>query len=484
VNIVDPILFHARHSPQALAICAPGTSPATLTYGELDRWMNNISRLALLNDLDREQIVAVNVSEKILHLAIVLALSRLGIPTISSWAPVLPSALKVATVITDQKLHFKEPIRVILTDASWKQPHDRPLADQRFYETNPTDPCRTVLTSGTTGEPRAVAFTQGMLVSRVQRFEFVQGSEFSACRRLYCDLGIQLGVGFLAVLYMLWRGGAVFLFGADSESIVRAFDLYKVEGMITTPHGLSKYLQFYELPGTPECSFQFVVCLGAPLPSALAARAKASMSPRLYNVYGSTECSQTAAGPVDAFAQVPGAVGYVTPDMAVEIVDHADQNVPLGREGIIRIKSRQSVTEYVGDPAATTAAFRRGWFYPGDLGSLDSNGMLRITGRTNSLINIGGDKIKPELVEEALVSLGKVQEAAAFAHLDPLGVAELWVAVVSPDALDQATLQSVCAESLGAPYVPRRVFRVAALPKSDVGKLDRLRLALLPELRK
>src|SRR5262249_25513725 len=215
MNIVDPILFHARYDPSAIAVCTPGTNPAFLSYGELEGWMHNIARLAVTHDLTHGQIVAVHVAEKILHLAIVLGLARLGIPTISPRTTVLPKALRISVVITDQAVHFENADRVIKTDLSWKQPHERPLADERFYQTNGSDLCRIAQTSGTTGEAKAIAFTQERLAGRIQRYQFVHGSQFSACRRFYCDFGIQSGIGFQTMLSALCRGSTIFLFGAD-----------------------------------------------------------------------------------------------------------------------------------------------------------------------------------------------------------------------------------------------------------------------------
>jgi len=484
MNIVDPILFNARYNPGAVAICTPGTDPPLLSYGELEGWTNNIARLAVSLDLARGQIIAVYVAEKILHLAIVLALARLGIPTISPRTPILSNTIDISAIITDQKVPFENAKRLITVDAAWKRSHERPLADQRFYETSANDLCRIAQTSGTTGEAKAIAFTQEKLLGRIGRYQFIHGGQFSACRRLYCDFNIQSGIGFQTILYMLCRGGAIYLFGADSQSMAQAFDLYKVDGMIAAPHGLAQYLQFYELPGAPECSFDFIVCLGAPLSRALAAKVQMNMSPNLLNAYGSTECGQVAAGPVNLIAQVPGAVGFVAPDVDLEIVDDADNTLPFGREGRVRIKSVQSVTEYLGDQAASAEAFRGEWFYPGDLGSIAANRMLLISGRSNSVINIGGEKIKPELVEEVLVTLGKVQEAAVFEHANSLGTAELWAAVVVVPhiALDVQALQNLCALRLGRPFAPRHIFQVASLPKSESGKLDRSKLAALPAL--
>ena len=476
MKVVDPILFHAQTSPSAIAICTPGTRPESITYGELERLMNNIGRLAVLSDLTRGQIVAIHVKDKIFEIALMLALMRQGIATVAPRLPSLPKEFGVHAVIADAPNRFENVGRVILADASWKNLHDTRLADERLYQVGDDDICRIVLTSGTTGEAKGIAFSQRKLLERIPRFEFVMGNRLSLSSRLFCDLGIQTGIGLQVILYMLWKGGTVFLFGADSATTVQAFDLFKVQGMMTSPNGLAQYLAFYELPGAPACGFDFIACLGAQLPRALSDRARACMSPNLYSAYGSTEVSTSAGAPAHLVADVAGAVGFPTPDVSIEIVDRSGSVLAAGREGLVRIKSPQSVTSYLGDPAASARAFRDGWFYPGDIGLLTPQGMLVIRGRDSSVINLGGDKVSPELVEEVLTTFGGVTEAGVFALPDAREVPQLWAAVVCPFDVDWTKLRGICAGRLGAAYVPAHFIRVQALPKSDIGKLDRARL--------
>jgi acyl-coenzyme A synthetase/AMP-(fatty) acid ligase len=476
MKIVDPILFHARTSPSAIAICTPGTRPESITYGELERLMNNIGRMAVLSDLSRGQIVAIYVKDKMFEIGLMLALMRQGIATLTPRSPSLPKELGVHAVITDAPSRFENVGRVILADASWRKLHDTPLADERLYQVADDDLCRIVLTSGTTGDAKSIAFSQKKLIERIPRFEFVMGNRLSLSRRLFCDLGIQTGIGLQVILYMLWKGGTVFLFGADSASMVQGFELFKVQGMMTSPHGLAQYLAFYELPGAPSCGLEFVVCLGAQLPRSMSERARAHLSPNLYSAYGSTEVSTSAGAPAHLVADIAGAVGYPTPDVSIEIVDETGRPLAAGREGLVRIRSPQSVTSYRGDSEASARAFRDGWFYPGDIGTLTAKGMLVIRGRDSSVINLGGDKVNPELIEEILTTFGGVSEAGVFALPDAREIPVLWAAVVSPSVVDWAKLQGICASKLGAAYVPARFVRVPALPKNQVGKLDRARL--------
>ncbi len=478
MNIVDPILFHAKNNPGAIAVCTPGVQPESITYGDLERLINNITRMAVMADLARGQVVAIFLTNKIFEVALTLALMRLGIATASLRSPSMPRETQVDAVIAEKPLPFDGTNRVIVADATWKQLHDRPLADSRLYQTAEQDICRLILTSGTTGEPKAVALTNKDLIDRIPRFDYVMGSHLPHCRRLYSDLGLPSATGFRMTLYMLWKGGTIFLFGADSAAMVQAFDLFKVGGMLTAPNGLAQYLQFYELPGAPACNFDFIICLGAQMSAFLANRVRAHMCPNLYSVYGATEVSTIAAAPSIRLMNVEGAVGYTAPDIVVEIVNRSGAVLPNGREGFVRVKSSLNVRGYFGE-LSPSDAFRDGAFYPGDIGRLSEDGLLVIRGRESNVINLGGDKLNPEMVEQTLMGSGQVAEAGVFSVPNALGVQELWAAVVAAQPLQWTALQNACAQKLGKHAVPSHFIQVAALPKTAAGKLDRAALSML-----
>ena len=95
-----------------------------------------------------------------------------------------------------------------------------------------------------------------------------------------------------------------------------------------------------------------------------------------------------------------GATGYVAPWAELEIVDHNDRPVPAGSEGIVRIRATCQGAPYPPERAAENTSFRDGWFYPGDLGRYETDGLLVLTGRTSEVINVGGLKLAPEVIEE------------------------------------------------------------------------------------
>ena len=479
MNIVEPILFQARINPNSIAICTPGARMDFVTYAGLARIIDSVGRVALSLGLVRGNIVAIYVSDTIFHAALVLALTRLGIVTVSARTPRLPKELGVTAVIASKSEPFENAGKVILADPNWMFTDGPPLTREQIANSKEDDVCRIMLTSGTTGEAKAIRFTHRDVQGKSARNEYAKGSRVAVTARLFCDLGITTGPAFRYLIFMLSRGGTIYYFGASSESTIQAFDLYSIQTMITAPAGLSEYLKFYEQHRAFRCSFESIVSSGGLLPKSLSDRVLAHMCQRLFSSYGATETGTIAFAPAQMIADVPGAVGFVTPGAEVEIVDPSDNVLAPGKEGIVRTRTAQMVDGYVGNPDATARAFRNGWFYPGDIGSLTADGMLLIHGREASVLNIGGDKVRPELVEEALTSFPGVEQAAAFTHMSEMDVPELWAALVCRPDLDIGALQGHCEGRLGQGFVPRGFIRIEQLPLNAAGKVDRQRLAEL-----
>jgi acyl-CoA synthetase (AMP-forming)/AMP-acid ligase II len=476
MNIVDPILFQCRINRPRVAIGAPGTSLNLLSYGRLERFVHNAGRAGHSLGLEPGQVVAVSVKDKILHASIVLGLTRLGVITLSVDEETWPQELRVDALVSDRASSpsAARPAKIFRSDLSWTEGDGRPLGD-KFCRGSGDDICRICLTSGTTGEPKAIGrLSHNLLSARLARFLFAIGAPVVS--RLYSDLGIATAAGFIRALLMLWRGGTIFYYGASPEDTLQAFDLYKMESMAAGPFALAEYLKFYESHPDFPCSFDSIVCLGGHLSRSLSERVRARMCSNLFSVYGSTEVSTVASAPAQVVADTPGAVGYVVPDASVEIVGASGRPLAAGSDGIVRVRTPTGVTEYLGDQEASARTFRDGWFYPGDVGRLTADGMLVVSGRENATLNIGGDKLKPEAIEAVLTSIPSVAQAAVFAEKDPLGVDQIVALIVPSSRFDPEAIRTHCLARLPDGLTPVRFVQVSELPRNEAGKLDRSRL--------
>jgi acyl-CoA synthetase (AMP-forming)/AMP-acid ligase II len=196
----------------------------------------------------------------------------------------------------------------------------------------------------------------------------------------------------------------------------------------------------------------------------------------LISIYGATETSMVATAPAHAIADVPGAVGYVLPGIAVEAVDDRHTPLPLGREGRLRVRSEYAVSGYLGDPDGTEQAFRDGWFYPGDIGSVTAEGLLVVSGREKAIINLGGDKISPERIETELAGSSGVADVAVAGIPNSAGVEEIHVAVVPTGDYDEAALRGRCRAKFPLDGAKLHILRIDAVPRNEMGKVDRRKL--------
>ncbi|MDT8328671.1 MAG: AMP-binding protein, partial [Roseovarius sp.] len=148
-------------------------------------------------------------------------------------------------------------------------------------------------------------------------------------------------------------------------------------------------------------------------------------------------------------------------------------------EGEIAIRGPNVMLEYLKNPEATQATFAGDWLRTGDLGRVDADGYVFVTGRLKELIIKGGENIAPREIDEALYTHADVIEAAAFAR--PCASygerVEAAVRLREGSVLSGAALRQICVERVGAFKAPDVVHIIDELPKGPSGKIQRLKLA-------
>ncbi|AOS61342.1 o-succinylbenzoate--CoA ligase [Actinoalloteichus hymeniacidonis] len=211
-------------------------------------------------------------------------------------------------------------------------------------------------------------------------------------------------------------------------------------------------------PGLAElCRFDAVLCGGAATPPSLLAAARAA-GVNVRTTYG---MSETAGGcvydghPLDGVRFRPDRVGVAAP------VGLSGPMLALG---------------YRLDPEQSEASFAHGWFQTGDFGEMDEQGVLHIIGRTDELINTGGAKVAPQLVEQVLTAQPGVAEACVVGLPDPEWGAVVAALVVPTDPARppaEEGLRAAVREKLGAVAAPKSYRLASELPLRGPGKVDR-----------
>jgi acyl-CoA synthetase (AMP-forming)/AMP-acid ligase II len=229
-------------------------------------------------------------------------------------------------------------------------------------------------------------------------------------------------------------------------------------------------------------SLRYVASGGAAVPRHLVNRVRQGIGAELLTVFGSSETYVTTATRHGSSERELASDGAALDGVQVAVVDPSGAVVPTGSEGEIVTRGPHVFLGYLGDPKLTQRAFRGEWYRFGDLGRLDPDGMLRVTGRIKDIIIRGGENISACEVEEVLSRHPAVDAVAVVGYPDPRLGERCCAVVVSkdPTAVTTASLAEFLREhGVAAFKFPERSEVVDALPMTATGKVRKAELRSL-----
>jgi acyl-coenzyme A synthetase/AMP-(fatty) acid ligase len=462
----DYVAYHAAERPHAIALIDNGRS---VSYAELSRDIRKAMGALRELGLGTGGSVAVGTEHLYMHWLLLLACERLGIAAASFgqgeasrygplWAAVdLVLAAPEIKVTGARRAHALTPrwIKEVLAG----EPSDLVVPPK-----HPDDPVRIVRTSGTTGASKWFLVTRRMTDSLIAQWQWGYG--LSKATRQLQTLAFIVRATFDLGSASLRAGGTVVL--ESRTTVLDAISDHAITHVILLPIYLKDLLdqmppEFVKPRGLTVLSF------GAGIAEPLRERAMARLATALGDLYGTVEVTIVSA------IWNSGAEGFGTlwPGARAEIVDERGVVVPPGVVGSIRIKTHCMATAYIDDPETTARMFRNGWFYPGDLGVLSPDGRLKILGRADDRLNIGGAKILPTTLEAALIGQDVAADIGVTALPNAEGMNELCIALAGVTRDDKETMDRIM-RALGSMVVGLfRVFKLERIPRSATGKLER-----------
>jgi acyl-coenzyme A synthetase/AMP-(fatty) acid ligase len=460
-----------------------------MTYAELaDRVLRAAGYLAELG-IKQGDSVGLCLKDDCEHLVVLLAIARLGGIAIEfDWRSRPTERTRVVNELVPKLVIAASGIDIggscsnIALDDDW----NTALARAQHAVDLPLDwhaPAALLGSSGTTGIPKftmathlhlflqAAAYLE--MVPAIRRHRYLQAFP------LYFSSGRKACVAFLM------RGDTVILYPSlfSAAEFVEAVGRFDVTAGLIAPSLVRQLLQMtgHRTPLFPN--IEFLSSVGAPLFPEEKGEALRQLTPEFHELYGAT-----AIGPVSLLrpgdmAERPTSVGRPLALVDFEVVDEDERPIGPSASGRLRCRGPALTSPIIGVGHSPAEDFRNGWYYPGELASIDPLGYLYLKGRTLEVVYRGGAKIFPAEVEAALQSHDAVIESAVLAIRSSGNANEqvLVAYVTCGRGVTAGELMAHCRTHLSAFKVPRQINIVLALPKNSSGKIDKVALRLLAE---
>lgn len=479
----------AYNFPDKIAVICDGEQ---ITYRELNSRVNRLAHGFLHSGITKNSRVAIFLSNSIELVAIYFALTKIGAvgiplnfrlaaPELSyiienSDATTLIVGEEFESILNQLKSQLQKVKHFITIggELCHNQPDHEPVAEVR-----PEDESFILYTSGTTGKPKGVILTH--------KNHFWNTINYTVAYQMdSMDVELALTPMFhastLGRIFTYVFTGATFIISSrfDPEQAMKLITQHRVTSITQTPTMYTALLNFRGTGRYHTGSVKRVVSGAAPIsPEMKGKLTRLFPQAGIFDLYGLTEASPgvTILNPQDPPAKITS-VGKAMISVKIKVVNENGEKLPPGESGEIICRGPNVMKGYYGDAAATQKVLREGWLYTGDVGKIDPDGYLYLTGRKKELIISGGENIYPAEVEAVLQRHPLIMEATVIGVPD-----EYWgecvKAIVVPRPGKTLTEQEVieyCQPRL-APYKkPKSVDFIDALPRNAANKVMKTEL--------
>ncbi len=345
-----------------------------------------------------------------------------------------------------------------------------------------------IYTSGTTGAPKGAMLTHsGIMNNSIKSEKQLESSDqdrFLIPAPMFHIMGIASGI----FGSMICRATTVIMDNYKPEEALKIIEKERITVKFAVPTMFILELNHPNFKKYNMSTLRTGIVGGAPCPVEIIKRIRTEMHCNICVSYGMTEtCPSLTITGFDAPDILRAeTVGQPLEGVQVKIVDSERRTLPVGEPGEIACLTPTLMKGYLGNPEATAEAIdSEGWFYTGDLGTLDEQGYVRIVGRKKEMIIRGGFKVYPQEVEEVLYTHPAVKVAAVVGLPDPV-LGEISCACIILKEGVQVTANEIiefCKDKMIYYKLPDRVVFTKDIPTTASGKIRKmaLREALISE---
>jgi len=450
------------------------------SYRDLDRWVRRVAAALTARGVGPGDRVALVDNASILSAATILAAARIGAASAQMNVMLTTDEVSQLATAVDARVgvageQFRASLGAALGDdavlgedeVAGGEDGERDLTADGVAD---ADDALVLFTSGTTGLPKPVAISHGVIAERLGFYAAPIHADAPPVVDMLSAPIFHIG-GTLGLIIGLRAGRTVVMLPRFSAAAwLKAVEEHRVSQTFIVPTMLQRILDHPDLPGRDLSSLRQLSYGAAAAPVALVERALDALPDvGFVNVFGQTETlgAYAALSAEDHRARRKlGSAGLPLPGVELRIVDVVTEtDCRAGEIGQVWVRAAQNVTS--------------DWLRTGDLAFLDADGYLHPAGRIADTINRGGEKLGPIEVEEVLRRHPAVRDAGVCGVPDPeLGhrVAAV-VVTVNGEAIDPDDLRAFAAERLARYKLPDRIVFADDLPYSNLGKVSRAALA-------
>jgi fatty-acyl-CoA synthase len=344
------------------------------------------------------------------------------------------------------------------------------------------DPCWYFYTSGTTGRPKAAVLTHGQMAFVINNHHCDLFPSTTQKDRSIVVAPLSHGAG-VHQLCQVAHGVTTILMPSDKLDIDKLWSLvdeWKVTNLFTVPTIVKMLVEDPAVDRYDHSSLRYVIYAGAPMYRADQKNALQKLGAVLVQYFGLGEVTGaiTVLPPIyhsleDGPEARIGTCGFERTGMQLQIQDDNGEELATGETGEICAIGPAVFAGYYKNPEANAKSFRNGWFRTGDLGHVDEQGFLYITGRASDMYISGGSNVYPREIEEKLLTHSDVSEVAIVGVPDPVwGEIGIAVCVLRPGAkADGNELRAWLDGKVSRYKLPKKFVFWNEMPKSAYGKI-------------
>ena len=416
-------------------------------------------------------------AKAILTSALLLPLLRPALADMPTMRYIISTGIADTQATDEQNAPQLHPYEAVLARGANKA--DNYLTGMEGITIVPQDTAVILYTSGTTGNPKGVMLSHNNIMQNaLSSWSASTEPETHEANLAILPLAHAFGILMSNLSYL--TGTQVVMHPRfDAPAVFAAIERHRITAFAGVPAMFVALLFAPDSEKYDTSSLQYCVCGSAPLPLHIMEGFEQKFHCVIREGYGLSEGTTALTGHATDMPIRPGSVGKPISGVEVQVVDANDNPLPTGEIGEIVARGPNVMQGYYNMPEETAAALRNGWLYTGDMGRFDEDGYLYIVERKKDLIIRGGLNVYPRDVEEVLTTYPSVIEAAVIGVPSERMGEEVKAFVVTRTPVDAEALMAYCRERLANYKTPSEVEFVHALPRNDIGKIDKKALRKL-----